>query len=560
VALQGGPGEILIALALAFLAMWGFAGALTRQYTFDAIAYAWQIERFHDSGNPNWLLHPHHLIYNPLAYLWWRGVHGLPGFARSLDAQQLLSAVAGGAAVALAYIAARQGTGSRMIALGLALLLWACFGLWLIATDGAIYALGLAFWMAAIALGLQLLERPRPLNAVALGAVAGLAVLVHQMHLLLAPAVIVAPVLAGRTRWEQARLLLLSLGVGSFLLFGGYALAADARDLESAESVWGWLTAYGRDGRWWDFDIAQNVRKDVEALARVLSADADALVARIGPPLEQASAAHGIGLVLLLPALLTRGRQMIFSAFWLLPYAAFFTIWVPGYYAYWVPIMFGLLLTAGLVAEGAIRALRPARFRPALGGPLRLAILLLCGIAAAMLAARNRPLIEQRRQASENPHLMVARELAAYTRGADGQGRASDLLLIAGTGHFAALETYVPYFASRNLVTLASALKRQGQGKGRTRADALKWLEERVQRSWQHGADVYLFPDVRGDRAAFASLKKRYGLTPEEVEAFLRQFDQEYAFTAHGQPVYRLRRPRPERLPVVVQTPPAPEA
>jgi hypothetical protein len=153
---------------------------------------------------------------------------------------------------------------------------------------------------------------------------------------------------------------------------------------------------------------------------------------------------------------------------------------------------------------------------------------------------------------------MVAREVAAYTRGADGRGRASDLLLIAGTGHYAALETYVPYFASRNLLTLASALKHQGQGEGRTRADALKWLEERVRRSWQHGADVYIFPDIRGDRAAFAPLQKRYGLSPEEVAAFLQRFDQEYAFTAHGQPVYRLQRPRPETLSEVVQTRPTP--
>jgi hypothetical protein len=198
--------------------------------------------------------------------------------------------------------------------------------------------------------------------------------------------------------------------------------------------------------------------------------------------------------------------------------------------------------------------------RGALGGALRAGILGLCGIVAWKLALANQPFLERRGEEGANPHLVIAHEVARQTRGADGQGRAGDLLLIAGTGHYAHLETYIPYFAQRNLLTLAHALKHHGPGTGLTRADALQWLEERVQRSWSRGAEVYLFPDVLGDPAAFRSLTERYGLIPSEAHAFLQRFPREYAFTARGQPIYRLRRPPFEVPPVVADSEPEPDA
>jgi hypothetical protein len=304
-------------LALAIGAIWAFTRAFTREYAFDAVAYAYQIEQFHASRQINWLLHPHPLLYNPVAYLWWRALHTIPGFARPLEAQQMLSAVAGGAAVALAYVAARRATGSRMLSLGVALLFGASFGLWSVATDGLIYALGLAVCAAVVAVAMALLDIPRWPLALLLGLLGATAALVHQMHLLLLPALALTPVLAGRTRGEQARLWLIAAGSYIIVFTGAYALAAVARGLQSAAAVGEWLTAYGHDGRWWNWDLARNLRLDLLALARAVSADPEALLVEGLRGLGPASGflLAGGGLLLLLAALRTRGRQLLFCAF-----------------------------------------------------------------------------------------------------------------------------------------------------------------------------------------------------------------------------------------------------
>jgi 4-amino-4-deoxy-L-arabinose transferase-like glycosyltransferase len=516
-------------MLLTAFATWGFSKALSRQYTFDAIAYAWQIEQFGLTGKPGFLFHPHHLLFNLVGFLWWRLIGGAPGFQRALAAQQMLSAVAGSAAVALCYVAARQATGSRLLALALALVMGAGLGLWMIATDGGIYALGLALCAATLWLAMRLLEKPGTRLAIALGAVAAAAALIHQMHFLLAPAVAAAPLLGARTQRQQVRLSLATLGTYAALLPGTYLLAAKARGCEDAAAIWRWLTLYGQDGRWWDFHIARNLGLDLHALVRAFTADPGGLVARLEALGRTSFIPIAAGLAaLLLLATLYRGRQLLLCVLWLIPYAAFFTVWVPGYPSYWVPMAFGLLLVAALLLESGARALQSlsaatqrlnigwrARKRetgcrvfnlvasePAISAPrgLPLAALVRVGalvvgcLAAWELAAINRPLIQWRRHEGANPYLLIARAVETHTRGRDeASRRASDLVLIAGSGYYASAETYIPYFARRNLVTLASALKQHGPGSGRTRAEAIEWLRERIRRSWKLGAQVYVF-------------------------------------------------------------------
>lgn len=557
--LRGWRADLGIALLLTAFATWNFSKALSRQYSFDAIAYAWQIEQFGLTGKAGFLFHPHHLLFNLVGFLWWRLIGGAPGFQRALAAQQMLSAVAGGAAVALCYVAARQATGSRLLALALALLIATGLGLWMIATDGGIYALGLALCAAALWLAMRLLEKPGTRLAIALGAVAAAAALIHQMHFLLAPAVAAAPLLGARTQRQQVRLSLATLGTYAALLSGTYLLAAKAQGCEDAAAIWRWLTLYGQDGRWWDFHIARNLGLDLHALIRAFTADPGGLLARLEALGRTSFIPIAAGLAaLLLLATYYRGRQLLLCVLWLIPYAAFFTVWVPGYPSYWVPMAFGLLLVAALLLESGARALpslsaatqrlnispKPGGYERrtvSLGALVRAGALGVCCLAAWELAAINRPLIQWRRHEGANPYLVIARAVETHTRGRDeASRRASDLVLIAGTGYYASAETYIPYFARRNLVTLASALKQYGPGSGRTRAEAIEWLRARIRRSWKLGAQVYVFQDVLGSPVAFDALERRYGMTLAEAKALLRDFALLPSFTVRGEPVYRL--------------------
>ena len=45
----------------------------TQANTFDAVSYANQIAHLYPrTGDPRWLFHPHHLLFNALGYVLWR--------------------------------------------------------------------------------------------------------------------------------------------------------------------------------------------------------------------------------------------------------------------------------------------------------------------------------------------------------------------------------------------------------------------------------------------------------------------------------------------------------
>jgi hypothetical protein len=90
------------------------------------------------------------------------------------------------------------------------------------------------------------------------------------------------------------------------------------------------------------------------------------------------------------------------------------------------------------------------------------------------------------------------------------------------------------------VVTLAHALKHHGPGKGRPREAALAWLRETFHERWRQGAQVFAFRDVLRSPAAIEPLRRLYGMTLADSQAFLREFRPEPAFTVHKQPVYRL--------------------
>lgn len=553
--LGGWPADLLIGLSLAVLAMLGMCAAATRQYSFDAISYARQVETFQKSGQLGWLLHPHHVLFNGIEYAWWRLLHGQ--FARPLEAQQLLNGIAGGAAVGLAYAGAREATGSRMLGLGVAILLWASYGLWLIATDGGIYSLGFAMFLTVAWLAFCVVDRPRVGVAVAMGAAAALAALIHQMHVLLAPVLLLAPLLsrAGAApgsagEWRTR----VRLAVAAACAYGGvlvltYYLASVSLGYRTPAAFLSWITTYGRDGRWWSFHILRNLGLDLSALAHDFSVNTERLLHALGRLSDPA----GLPLLLLLGlavaatwrAVPSRGSQLLLCAAWVLSYAAFFTVWVPGYFAYWMPVAFGLLLVAALLVEGIALSLAGERLPAWSGSALRAGALALFCLSAWRLSLSNMDSVRKRQDPSMNRYLTIAREVEAHTRGGDlATRRPGDLIVLTGAGNYATVETYVPYFANRDVLTLMYALKHEGPGSGKTRQDALEWLRASFEQRWRRGAQVYVLGDVLGMRDAYPALQQRYGLSFEETKSYFDTFQREPAFTTRGQPAYRLL-PRP---------------
>src|SRR5688572_6938357 len=95
------PRTALLATALALSL--GFAllylSTPTRHYTFDAVAYAHQIEQFTRDGRPGWLFHAHHLLFNAAGWGVWMLLREMGLWVSTLEALQVMNAVLGGLGV-----------------------------------------------------------------------------------------------------------------------------------------------------------------------------------------------------------------------------------------------------------------------------------------------------------------------------------------------------------------------------------------------------------------------------------------------------------------------------
>ena len=142
------PRDFFSALSSAWLpAALLFLGTLllywntrTSANTFDAVSYANQIAHLYPrTGDPHWLFHPHHLLFNALGYVLWKSARLFGYRGGSLVVLQSLNAVLGASGIAIFYFTLRRLLQRShglplLIALGLAL----SFGYWICGTDGRV--------------------------------------------------------------------------------------------------------------------------------------------------------------------------------------------------------------------------------------------------------------------------------------------------------------------------------------------------------------------------------------------------------------------------------------
>ncbi len=378
------------------------------------------------------LLHPHHLLYNPVARLWWRAT----GMGDPVLAVEWLNALAGGLAAALLHRAV-----SRFAARPLAFFstaLWGfSFGPWFYSATIEVYLLPLPFLLGAwIAL-----ETPSTRRAAAGGVLVAFAVLFHQTNLLFLPCALYR-LRKGGGRAAAAFLLPL------LLLSGGGYLAA-WRLAGGGDSFSYWSTSYLHEidlgrftlatplmaaagaGRFFfgghfafalPFDVLAAVREghhldDEFFLVRAMTGGQALLLLTASAAWcaaflafladrarraagSQAAGGHAAGSQAA-SGHAASGRGVLVPALaWLLPYALFFSWWEPSNVEFWIATLLPLFL--------AIPALDPA------SPPRRAAWLLPAALALVNLFGSIRPL-------SDPGNDWYAAQAAAYRHLAPGQ-------------------------------------------------------------------------------------------------------------------------------------------
>ena len=139
-----------IALSLAVLLL--DAGFLSSRYNFDGTVFALRVERALVLGDPNSLgelLHPRHLLYEPLGYLFCRAAGALGLHFRTIFLLQFLNVLFGVLSLALFHRIAFRLSSDRWLAAAATLMLAFSFGFWIFSIEAEVYVSGVCFLLLA---------------------------------------------------------------------------------------------------------------------------------------------------------------------------------------------------------------------------------------------------------------------------------------------------------------------------------------------------------------------------------------------------------------------------
>lgn len=345
----------------------------------DAAGYLAQIV----SGEPLALVHPHHLLYNAVS-AGWLGLVGWTGLA-PVYAVALLNALAGGACVAMIVALLRDRGGVPMpLALGASAVAGVSFGLWFYSVSVEVYVIPLALLLAALYVALG---PPSSKRAWAVGALHGLAMLFHQVHVLFGVVILVV-LWRQRPRARPLAQAARYIAAGSVVVLAGYGivLAAIVRP-ETPEAAWTWFTLYAQGESYTQPLAVATAAKALVGFVRSVVGGhfafaidpvfaliqrafpdkmlddevflASSLPGWVPPVLFGLAALAALGLLALLVAAVRRrgpapgGRDLRAAlAVWVGLYALFFFFWDPYNVEFWIPQTTALWMLVALGLSG----------------------------------------------------------------------------------------------------------------------------------------------------------------------------------------------------------------
>ena len=139
-----------VALALAVFLL--YAGFLSSRYNFDGSVFALRVERALVLGDQNSLgelLHPRHLLFEPLGYLFCRAAGALGIHFRAVFLLQIMDVLFGVLSLFLFHRISFRLFPDRLLAAASTLALAFSFGVWIFSIEAEVYASGVFFLLLA---------------------------------------------------------------------------------------------------------------------------------------------------------------------------------------------------------------------------------------------------------------------------------------------------------------------------------------------------------------------------------------------------------------------------
>ena len=365
----------------------------TRNYFFDGIEFAHTIEAASRVNSS--LIHPNHLIYNVVGYLFYRLLRVIGFDLRAVAALQMLDSILGVLSAYVLFLILKSSLRSVYVSLCLTLLFSFSATWWKFATDADAYIASVLFLLISFYLILpeaqesseQIRSGVRKAKPLLVALTFSIAMCFHQLAVIFFPVIVLGLLLQTNTlSWKEKGFKVVQFGATAFILTaGGYYLCFHlATGAFNPIRFLHWTTSFSPDGGF-SFDLLSAVTYTLRGHARLFFGGRFNLLKGLMNPLVAVLIfALAVFIGLLIYALLKNFRKPIFrnlkspppdqrrgslvllSLAWSGMYLAFLFFWMPQHTFYRLFYLPALILVAGLVMTSRTADFGPRKFRLAL--------------------------------------------------------------------------------------------------------------------------------------------------------------------------------------------------
>jgi hypothetical protein len=342
----------------------------TRNYYWDGITFAHAIEQAKHLIS---LIHPNHLLYNLLGYVFYHLLHTVGFNVRAIAALQILNAVLSATAAVVFFVTLKSILRSLYLATFLALLFALSATWWKFSSDGDAYIISVLLLLIAFHFILPN-KKSQPLLV---GVLYSASMCFHQLAIFFGPVIVLGLLYqSGKANAKQKFLNVLQFGLVSFGLTAAvyfYCFYITTHSLEPGRFL-RWFTSYSPDAsftfNFWD-DLGYTLRGHARLF---LNGRFNLIKGLISPIVIILLGLLVIDFCLLCylvfknfhrPSLRTlrtllrdpQGRPLLMlSTAWLFIYVVFLFVWLPQNTFYRLFYLPSLIIIAGLLAWARNRA------------------------------------------------------------------------------------------------------------------------------------------------------------------------------------------------------------
>ncbi len=528
---------------------------LSTTYFRDTIDFAIIIER---SIDPSELFNPHHLLYLPTARLnfdLWK-LLGYTG--SSILPSQILSLLAGTAAVLLAYRTVSKIVRTPVVALWLTVLMGFSYALWAYAMQGMPYVFTFAFGLLFFSQLINTTRTPALQQAVFLGLSHALLTLFHQSTLMLFPIALLAFFIVRQNGTRREQLTRAALyAVTYFGLVGGAYLIVmfGVLHLTNFHDMYIYLTAYIQDAGnqvrgigvlqpsrfgMGIFGLGNTVLGEtflMELLARTPLFQT-LMVTTLTGWTQPVSDALPLPLLLLLLGIfvlvvagilfcvvhfLRNWRRLwsnytlvfILAGAWFLILGMFAEYYYPENRQQWIPATVPFWMLLGVVLDDLLE--HGSLPRTSQGRGWFLAVLAMFVLALNLFGSMVPAHIPQ-----DNTDLQVAEWM-------HGVSQPGDLVLASEAGDLKHATAYIEYFSGNTVLATRGLFVESN-------VDQQQYFSDMIRKTLADGRRVYVLGEVFDQSLVIPELSKYSGLSAQQVESKVNSLFQGYRLVPVSQP------------------------